>query len=314
MTNLDADIAHRIKSKGKPEQAQKLSRIEETAARLAELKRQGNALETASYTASRLPKHRAKYCPEAHIKIASDAAYHEQCVIEEALSVTKPESLVDVLITLTVSLWRLDSIKFAATEDKENFETDRGIVENTLERAIPVLEKRTGVTLAELGLDSYFTPSKSPEELIADVAAMKEAYLRDLSTFTGAEPITDPAEYEFLKEKLRRIILAFKAIKDLKIDENDDGADGALCRSLEKVATAAEDEIADMQADSLAVAAAKLVFAQFCDMRHDLTVRNSNGGWHCDQQTAQAALKAIEWFGLKDLYDAYYPDEEECTS
>jgi hypothetical protein len=105
-----------------------------------------------------------------------DAAYHQKDTLEQALSVANPESLVDLLITISVSLWRLDVIKGAASDEKEkaDFETDRGIVENTLQRAIPVLEKHAGVTLAELGLDDYFSPPKSPEELVADIAAMKE--------------------------------------------------------------------------------------------------------------------------------------------
>jgi hypothetical protein len=45
MTNLDADIAHRIKAKGKPEPAQKLSRIEEIGALVAELASQGDQID-----------------------------------------------------------------------------------------------------------------------------------------------------------------------------------------------------------------------------------------------------------------------------
>jgi hypothetical protein len=301
MTNLDADIAHRIKAKGKPEQqAQKLSRIEETGARLVELKTQYNDLDRASYAARHLRNE--KYSAASHIKIAMDAAHHEQYTLEQALSVAKPESLVDVLITIAVSLWRLDAIKGGVSEGQEDdFETDRGIVENTLERAIPVLEKHAGVTLSELGLDSYFTPSKSPEELIADVSALKEANLRDLAAFTGAEPITDPAEYELLKGKLRRIIVAWKTIEALDAQEDEDPVRVALMA----VAEAAENEIADMPADSLAVAAAKLVLSEMAELRHDLTQRGENGGWHRAQQATQAALKAIEWFGLRDLYEVY---------
>ena len=44
-------------------------------------------------------------------------------------------------------------------------------------------------------------------------------------------------------------------------------------------------------------------------VRGDLMLRSVNGGWHCSQQAAQAALKAIEWFGLKELYDAYIPED-----
>jgi hypothetical protein len=307
-SNFDADIAQRIKAKGKPEQAQKLSRIEETAARLVEVKTQYNDLDRASYTARHLRNE--KYSAASHIKIAMDAALHEQHTLEQALSVAKPESLVDVLITLTVSLWRLDAIRDLASEDfKDDFETDRGIVENTLERAIPVLEKHAGISLAELGLDSYFTLSKSPEELIADVAALKEENLRNLAAFTGAEPVTNPAEYELLKGKLRRIIVAWKTIEDLDAAQDEDPVRVALMA----VAHTAEQEIADLPAESLAVAAAKLVIAKIAELRDDL-IDQADGGWNCDQQAAQAALKAIEWFGLKELYDAYYPGAEGCAS
>jgi hypothetical protein len=288
------------------------SRIEETAARLVEVKNQYNELDGASYTARRLPKRSGrgeKYCAASRIEIAMDAASHEQYTLEQALSVAKPESLRDTLITIAVSLWRLDSIKNAAVENEADFETDRGIVENTLQRAIPVLEKHAGVTLAELDLDDYFTPSKSPEELIADVAALKEANLRDLSAFTGAEPITDPAEYEFLKGKLRRLMVVWKTTEELNCDDEH-----PLHIALFAESSGIENEIADMPADSLAVAAAKLILAQIHRLGDGLTERSANGGWHCEQQTAQAALKAIEWFGLKDLYDAYYPGEEGDAS
>jgi hypothetical protein len=166
-SDFDAEIAARIKAKGTPERP---SRIEEIATRLAEIKAQYAALDRASYAARRLPKHSGEYCAASHIKSAMDAAYHEQHTLEQALSVVRPESLRDVLITIAVSFWRMDAIK------EDSFETDCGIVENTLERPIPVLERHAGVTLVELGLDSYFTPRKLLEELIADVAALKAAY------------------------------------------------------------------------------------------------------------------------------------------
>jgi hypothetical protein len=210
-----------------------------------------------------------------------------------------------------VSLWRLDAIKGAAAADEDDFETDRGIVENTLERAIPLLEKHAGVTLAELGLDSYFTRPKSPDELVADVAAFKEANLRDLAAFTGAEPVTDQAEYELLSGKLRRMLVAWTAIEALDAQEDEDPVRVAL----NAVAETAEKEIADLPADSLAVAAAKLIVARLYDFQEP---DSSEDSWTDEGLLAQSALKAIEWFGLKDLLDAYdaarAPAEKEAVA
>jgi hypothetical protein len=98
-------------------------------------------------------------------------------------------------------------------------------------------------------------------------------------------------------------LIALKAIVDLK-------ADNALRVSLQEVGRAAEDEIASMPAGSLAVAAAKLVVAGMAEARSDWTHRNANGKQRCNQRAAQATFKAIEWFGLEELYNAYFECRE----
>ena len=258
-----------------------------------------------------LPKaalRKQEYCHESHLKSASNAIAREREILETALSAEKPESAKDALITIAVSLWRLDAIKGAAVEDKEDFETDRGIVENTLQRAIPVLEKHAGVTLAELGLDIYIGPSKSPEELAADVAKLKERAREEygeLARFSGAEPVSNPEEYEFLKKRLKRFMIAWKTINDLDAEEDEDPVRIALLAVSEK----AQQDIADLPDRSLAVAAAKLVIAQI-GKRHEY--REPGGHWTQEVLTGEAFLKAIEWFGLKELHDSYsgYSDNE----
>ena len=44
-------------------------------------------------------------------------------------------------------------------------------------------------------------------------------------------------------------------------------------------------------------------------IRPDIRARNDQDGGWCDVQLhAEAALKGIEWFGLRELYDAYLPE------
>jgi hypothetical protein len=71
----------------------------------------------------------------------------------------------------------------------------------------------------------------------------------------------------------------------------------------------AQQEIADLPDRSLAVAAAKLVVAQMAELRGDIENRQPGGHWTQEALTAEAALKAIEWFGLKELYDACIPED-----
>jgi len=238
-----------------------------------------------------------EYCHQSHLKSVSDAISREREILETALSAEKPESAAEALIVTACCAYRLDLIKAAISEGGDDQDdTDRRIVEDTLARVIPALEKLAGVTIQELGLESYFSPPPSPSELVADVAKLKERARQEhgeLAGFSVAEPVSNPKEYEYLKERLKRIMTAWKTMNDLNAIEDDDPLHIALLAKAE----AAEEEIAALPAMSLAVAAAKVVISAMAELRSDLMIRNANGGWSCPQQTAQAALKAIEWFG-----------------
>jgi hypothetical protein len=171
------------------------SRIQEIGARLAQLKRQFNEVDGANFVISRMPESVLKtqdYSHRSYLDAASTEIEREMEILERSLSVEIPESTIDALIMTACCSYRLDIIKAAVSEGGDaQDDTDRLIVEDTLNRVIPALEKLAGVTCAALGLDAYFTPQKSPEELVADVAALKQA---NPSSLMGAEPAGEEAD------------------------------------------------------------------------------------------------------------------------
>ncbi len=297
-----------------PAEPAKVSRIEEIAARLAELERDRNELDVISVKLRNSPSGPMREFDRrksSAIENEMKRILREIWILEEMLSISKPQTASEILITTAVASYRVDALKFTDIEKGQPaYEKDCAILESTFSYSIPALEQLAGVTLKELGLECYFSLPETPKALAAGFAELKEASVNGLCAFTGLEPITDRAEYELLKDQLRRIIVAFKAIQDLDAYEDDD----PLYIALFARAKDAENAISVMADDSLAVAAAKLAVARMGELRQDINERDYEGGWTQDSLCAQAALKAIEWFGLKDLYDAYAPEESEAAA
>jgi hypothetical protein len=102
-----------------------------------------------------------------HVVERSRRLEHEIKVLEEAISISNPVTLADVLISLAVSMYRLDAIREGLEGDRASFARDCAILENTISRAIVTLEKLSGVSLAGLGLGGYFHSERSTDELLA---------------------------------------------------------------------------------------------------------------------------------------------------
>jgi hypothetical protein len=78
------------------------------------------------------------------------------------LSICEPQTLRDVLVMLSIAGYRLSAID----TNEESYNDDIRVLDRTLSRTIPLLEKLAGVTLAELGLESYFGRDRSIQELL----------------------------------------------------------------------------------------------------------------------------------------------------
>jgi hypothetical protein len=138
------------------------SRIEEITAGLVHLKNDCDSLEEASARLREQPD--AGFGENIYLQRAMQERWLEIDVLEEALSICEPQNAREVLIMTAVSYHRMDLIN---PEVGDIFQADCRVIRRTLGRIIPALEKLAGVTLSEIGLDSYFTPMRSVPDLTA---------------------------------------------------------------------------------------------------------------------------------------------------
>jgi hypothetical protein len=163
MTNLDADIANRIKAKGQPETP---SRIEEINAKLAELNRQHHELDDLLSTFE-VGDDRGR----SLIKIRSDAARaligDDMQSLVEVLAMERPTTAREVLI---FALHAISPVLEAvsAIPSKNAYETSMAVTANRLLRGmIPALEALSGTSRADLGYgDGFYRDSETNDELV----------------------------------------------------------------------------------------------------------------------------------------------------
>jgi len=148
--------------------------IDEISARIAQLKADYDKLDDASIRLSNLT-----WTAEEQIG-GSELIYleremtkleREEAILEEMLSICEPQTLRDVLVMLSVAGYRLSAID----PNEESSKNDIRVLDRTLSRTITLLEKLAGVTLAELGLESYFGRDQNVQELLAAAAKVEAA-------------------------------------------------------------------------------------------------------------------------------------------
>jgi hypothetical protein len=146
--------------------------IDEIATRIARLKADYEKLDDASIRLSNLSSAAGEriggseliYLEQKMIKLE-----RQEVILEEMLSICEPQTLRDVLVMLSIAGYRLSAID-ASEESSKN---DIRVLGRTFDRAIPMLEKLAGVTLADLGLESYFGRERSIQELLAAAAKVE---------------------------------------------------------------------------------------------------------------------------------------------
>jgi hypothetical protein len=117
----------------------------------------------------------------------------------------------------------------------------------------------------------------------------------DGQQITSIAPRDDP-HFEEVKERLRQCIELWKVL-------NTDGNSIEKEDALNEEARAAEEQICDggFNPGSPVVAAAKLIIAKGTALNTELKrVRE-------ERLEYEAALGGLEWFGLRELYDEYFP-------
>jgi hypothetical protein len=134
------------------------SRIEEITAGLVHLKSDYDKLEEASARLCNVSQPDAGFSENIYLQWAMQERLLEIDVLEEALSVCEPRNAREVLMITAVSYYRMHPIN---QEAEDIFHADCRVIWRTLGRIIPALEKLADVTVKELGLESYFCPSRS---------------------------------------------------------------------------------------------------------------------------------------------------------
>jgi hypothetical protein len=283
MSNLDADIAHRIKAKGKPEQAQKHSRIEELNAQIAELDHLYGDLDhlTAHFedggdNERKFIKTRAQ---EAMIRNSND-----KDALVRSLSLEQPATPREVLIFVLRALSPVQEILSSGIKDDANmYEVEEGhLALSLLRRIIPSLETLSG-TSRDLGCGDYYYSLPTDAELV-------EGLKVPLKT-EASIPL-----HETLKGQLRNVFLAYKAFQDLGED-----SDSPLGAPLWERTSVEDNKIRNWNSDEPEVGIAKLI-TSMTGMIHRYF------GEACDEaMAADAALAGLRWFGLEDLYYECFP-------
>ena len=160
-SNLDADIAHRLKAKGKPEEAQKRSRIEEIAVLVAQIvdrESRVDALcdELKDIAESKDEIGRDAWASHCHLKAESDSLSARKMALEDAVSWETPTTAREAFLMMLLCGWRN-----ANAGKEETAVVDRLIYQITL-----FLEGISGTTAEELGLESFI--SRSDEDLLEE--------------------------------------------------------------------------------------------------------------------------------------------------
>ncbi len=154
-----------------------LSWIDEIIARIAEIKADYDKLDEASTRLSNLnwtARESIGGSELVYLEREMTELDREEAILEQMLSISDPQTLRDVLVMLSVAGYRLSAID----TNEENSKVDTHVLDRTFSRIIPLLEKLAGITLAELGLESYFGPGRSVQELLAAAAKVEAAHGR----------------------------------------------------------------------------------------------------------------------------------------
>jgi hypothetical protein len=168
-SNLDTDISRNLAKKTLAEPA-KFNQIEVIAARIAQLKAEYDRIDGVSTRLSQVKDQSIGISENIYLEKKMTQIEKDLVILEEALSLCEPSNARELLIVLAVSSYRLDSVKGCDPGDTKNmFERDCDVLERTLDNAIDALEKLAGVTLKELGLETYSGAGRprTVDELIA---------------------------------------------------------------------------------------------------------------------------------------------------
>jgi len=148
--------------------------IDEITARIAQLKADYDKLDDASTRLSNLTRTAGEQIGGSeliYLEREMTKLEREEAILEEMLSICEPQTLRDVLVMLSVAGYRLSAID----PNEESSKNDIRVLDRTLSRTITLLEKLAGVTLAELGLESYFGRDQNVQELLAAAAKVEAA-------------------------------------------------------------------------------------------------------------------------------------------
>jgi hypothetical protein len=163
-SNLDSEIAHRIKAKGQPGTP---SRIEELNAQIAELDQLYGDLdhlvahfEDGGDHERKVIKTRAR---EAMIRSSND-----KDALVRSLSLEQPATPREVLIFVLHALSPVQEMLSLGTKNNANaYEVDEGqLASSLLRRIIPALEALSGTSRADLGCDNHYYNQPTDAELV----------------------------------------------------------------------------------------------------------------------------------------------------
>jgi hypothetical protein len=149
--------------------------IDEITTRLAQIKADYDKLDEASIRLSNLSRSAGQHVGGielVYLEREMTKIEREEAALEQMLSLSEPRTLRDVLVMLSVAGGQLSELETG----EESYGESIRLLGCTLDRIIPLLETIAGVTLTELGLESYFGRDRSVEELLAAAAKVEAAY------------------------------------------------------------------------------------------------------------------------------------------